>query len=170
MNNVMLDLETMATGSHAAIVAIGAVEFDKDGLGREFYQTIDLDSSAAFGDISAKTVVWWMKQSDVARAEIFNANCTLYGALIEFSRWLHEGTKVWGNGVDFDNVILTNAYDDFGVQLPWSYKDSRCYRTVVAMHPKLNIKRLGVHHNALDDAIYQANHLIAIGVFRNDNI
>ena len=48
MLDVMLDLETMGTQPDAAIVAIGAVEFDLEAaqLGRRFYQPVTLDSAA----------------------------------------------------------------------------------------------------------------------------
>lgn len=165
MNNVMLDLETMGTGAHAAIVAIGAVQFDKAGILREFYSTIDLKDSIEYGDVDASTVLWWMAQEKRARKEIYGATTTLDTVLRTFSEWMLPNSKVWGNGSDFDNVILTNAYMAcHGTKQPWSYSANRCYRTTVAMHDKLNIERLGVHHNALDDATYQANYLIALGV------
>ena len=67
MLDIMLDLETMGTGTQAAIVAIGAVEFDleKGILGEEFYRTVDLSSSISCGGIiDADTVLWWMQQSE----------------------------------------------------------------------------------------------------------
>jgi DNA polymerase III epsilon subunit-like protein len=44
MIDVMLDLETMGNGPRAAIVAIGAVEFDPDTgtVGERFYRAVDL--------------------------------------------------------------------------------------------------------------------------------
>ena len=39
--NVMIDLETLSTESNAAILSIGAVMFDKEGLGETFYQIVD---------------------------------------------------------------------------------------------------------------------------------
>ena len=46
MKHIMLDLETMSTASNAAIVAIGAVEFEPETgkLGREFYCNVSLAS------------------------------------------------------------------------------------------------------------------------------
>lgn len=49
MSCIMVDLETMGTSSNAAIVDIGAVEFDIDAevglLGAEFYCNIDIQTS-----------------------------------------------------------------------------------------------------------------------------
>lgn len=51
MQDVMLDLETMGTDANAAIIAIGAVEFDiQNGeIGERFYAVIDLESAVAGG-------------------------------------------------------------------------------------------------------------------------
>jgi len=56
MLDVMLDLETMGNGSSAAIIAIGAVEFDmvEGTLGNEFYSVVDLDSSVQAWMIDAR--------------------------------------------------------------------------------------------------------------------
>lgn len=49
MRRIMLYLETMDTAPTAAIIAIGAVEFDEHTLGREFYRVVDLQSSMDAG-------------------------------------------------------------------------------------------------------------------------
>lgn len=60
MKNVMLDLETMGSGSKAAIVSIGAVLFDPmtGETGAEFYQVVSLNSSAHYGELDPGTVIW----------------------------------------------------------------------------------------------------------------
>lgn len=173
MNHVMLDLETMGTGPNAAIVAIGAVEFEltQTGgqLGDSFYQCISLESAMATGgQVDASTVLWWLKQSDAARA-MFEQPATHHNeALLKFRAWMTQrgeakNLRVWGNGASFDNVILASAYRRAELQLPWNSFNDRCYRTVKSMHPAAPaIQRTGTHHNAMDDAINQANHLIAM--------
>ena len=160
----MLDLETMGTGPTSAIVAVGAVLFNKDKVVNRFYRTIDLKDSELYGDIDGSTVMWWMKQSQQAREEIFKANNDLIDVLEEFSKWLPAGVLVWGNGSDFDNVILANAYKACCITQPWRYSHNRCFRTVKAMNESLNVERIGVYHNALDDAENQAIYLIQLGV------
>lgn len=165
--NVMLDLETMGNGSNAAIIAIGAVAFDKAGMHNQFYQQVSLASSVAIGmECDPSTVMWWMQQSDEARGA-FKDNekaMTINAALIEFSKWFAEigGKEVWGNGASFDNVILANAYKKTGLVQPWKFWDDRCYRTIKALKPQFAIERKGTHHNAVDDAQTQAEHLIRI--------
>ena len=162
----MIDLETMSTSSNAAIVSIGAVKFDNNGLGDTFYCNVDLASSVQQGgEIDANTVMWWLSQSSAARGMLINdVKAHINSALLEFNKWLEPNTKVWGNGVDFDNVILANAYKRSSVEMPWKYYNNRCYRTIKNIFdPKSELfKRIGEAHNALDDAKSQVEHLLKI--------
>lgn len=165
--HVMIDLETMGTRPNAPIIAIGAVAFDATSILREFYVNVYLGSSVTQGKavISPETVMWWMKQSDEARAAFNTDNAySLEGALSELKVWLDWGKVdgVWGNGATFDNVILREAFNNVGVLCPWPFWKDKCYRTVKGAYPDVTITRDGTHHNALDDAIYQAQHLVAI--------
>ncbi len=165
MNNVMVDLETPDNKPTSGIVSIGAVKFDATGISDDrFYCVVDLQSSIDAGlTVSASTISWWMKQSDQARA-VFNEPdaCHLAIALQLFAAWLPDNCKLWGNGAGFDNPILANAYAALKMQQPWDFWNDRCYRTIAAMHPNNRRQQQGTHHNALDDAISQAQHLIAI--------
>ena len=164
-NNIMVDLETMGQSSQAAIIAIGAVRFDRDGLHEEFYRVIDLQSSIDAGAaLDGSTITWWLEQSAKARKAICRRGDPLETALVDFSQFVQQDTPVqlWGNGAAFDNVILANAYRSSAIGLPWFYYHNRCYRTVKNLHPEITLQRTGTHHNALDDARNQAQHLIDI--------
>lgn len=165
MNNIMLDLETMGTNSNAAIVAIGAVKFGNGQLGDEFYQVVDLQSCVNVGlTIDPSTVMWWMQQSDEARAQFNRTAIPIIPALVQFGEWMEydPDTQMWGNGAAFDNVILANAYRACGLDSPWTFMNDRCYRTMKAMYPSIPKTRIGTYHNALDDAKTQAVHLMEI--------
>lgn len=171
MLQAMLDLETMGTGSNAAIISIGAVAFNPEGLitHAEFYQEINLQSTIDAGlEVDGNTVMWWLKQSEEARgAFAYNDGANpLSLVLSQFSAWCNEWEveEVWGNGAAFDNAKLSNAYTKVGINQPWKHWNDRCYRTVKNMYPEVKIERVGVHHNALDDAKSQALHLISMGV------
>jgi len=167
-DNVMLDLETMGNGPNAAITAIGAVAFDLEAgvLGPEFYRIVDLASSVAGGGVmDASTVLWWLQQSDEARAMYREKGDHISEVLRDFSIRFEEagGKYVWGNGSDFDNTILGSAYRRAMLPLPWWYRHNRCYRTVRGMYPGTKVEWAGgVKHNALDDAKNQALHLIKL--------
>lgn len=176
--NVMLDLETLDTKPTALILSIGAVAFDPNSfeLGPTFYAELsnerDMQHQQEMGrTISPSTVTWWMQQSDEAK-KIF-AKTPQDGiqrlsppvALVEFNKFLveHGGKdcRVWGNGADFDNVVLGSLYDSYGIGRGWSYGKNRCYRTVknICPVPYQSIVPQGVAHNALDDAVNQAQQL-----------
>lgn len=162
MNNIMLDLETMGNGSNAAIIAIGAVRFDTE-VTDKFYETVALDSAVASGlEIDPDTVMWWMKQSDEARSQFDRQSEHLRTALMLFTQWIGDNAIVWGNGSDFDNVILANAYKKCGLTVPWRFWNNRCYRTIKNLNHDIKMARTGTYHNAVDDAESQANHLLRI--------
>ncbi len=164
----MLDLETMGNGNRAAIIAIGAVIFDASGVkDNGFYAQVSLDSSVGQGlEMDTSTVLWWLQQSDAARAA-FKGNekaDSLSTVLNDFAIWLEQfgDIQMWGNGAAFDNTILSAAYRKCSQNQPWKFWNDRCYRTMKALFPDVKSARFGTHHNALDDARTQAWHLIEI--------
>lgn len=163
--HIMIDLETMGQTINAPIVALGACRFDiKAETIDTFYRVISLESAIESGAVmDAATVLWWLKQDDDARKVLTEPDCTLQVSLKEFTTWCRETDidGIWGNGAAFDNAILAHTYYRLRLDPPWTYHDDRCYRTVRALS---NIPFLhhGTAHNALDDALAQANHLRAI--------
>lgn len=112
MKHIMLDLATLGTNSKSVIVAIGAVAFDFESDFQEtWYSTVP------------DTVSWWSQQSDQAREIFKNPSNDLKSALNLFSAWVKEvdPVGVWGNGVDFDNVIIMNSYVACGMKMPYRY-------------------------------------------------
>lgn len=164
MANIMIDLETMGTSSNAAIIAIGACKFGSKGVTDKFYEVVDLGNAVKWGmTMDTSTVLWWMQQSEEARGEFARKGISLPAALEAFAGWIEKDDKIWGNGSDFDNVILANAYRLCGQELPWKFWNNRCYRTLKGLFTKIEAgDRAGTHHNALDDAIFQAEHTIRI--------
>lgn len=162
--HVMIDLETVDSRPTAAILSIGAVVFHGAGAGREFYIPVDVESCKAVGMTeSAETLAWWAKQSEQARS-VFNDpdRKPIRFALGELARFVDPDARVWGNGAAFDNAILANAYAACGMRLPWKFWNDRCYRTIAAFARTRRVQS-GTHHNALDDAKSQAEHLLSFG-------
>lgn len=165
--HIMIDLETMGTSPSAAIVAIGAVIFDEHTLRDQFYANVDLQSAIDSGaTVDGSTVMWWLKQSDAARAAITDPETTrpIREALEDFAAFTrlaaqHGLEGVWGNGASFDNVLLAESYRRLGMDRPWPFWLDRCYRTMKNLHTSVPVDHTGVAHNALDDAVAQAMHL-----------
>lgn len=171
MKHLMLDWETMGNKPNAAVIALGACFFDPatGKIGAKFYTDINLQSSVDAGlDIDPSTVLWWMQQSDEARAKFQQneAAPSVALAMNEFKVWLEgrrtETLSVWGNGVGFDNIIAANVFRKLGFECPWKFFEDRCYRTVKNLYPDVKCEFEGIKHYALDDAIYQAKRLSAI--------
>nr|WP_240348947.1 3'-5' exonuclease [Pectobacterium aquaticum] len=170
----MLDMETLGVSVTAPIISIAAVYFDpKTGdVGDSFYTVINLESSLDNGVIEPNTLAWWMTQSDEAR-KVFNdpSAIALEDALHRLSDFANRdgGTdhlQVWGNGASFDNAIIAHTYRQSGLDLPWAFRNDRDVRTIVSLCYALKnvnvlsrVMREGIHHNALDDAIYQARYV-----------
>ena len=164
----MIDLETMSSNSNAAIVSIGACKFSvENGIEDTFYVNVDLPSCIEKGmHVNGDTIMWWLGQSKEARDILQVDRFNLTNALDEFTSWFNSakyGKYLWGNGATFDNVVLSNAYKAVGFKQPWNYRNDCCYRTLKNLTPEVTApERKGTHHNALDDAMYQAEHLIKI--------
>ncbi|MEK7978950.1 3'-5' exonuclease [Klebsiella electrica] len=169
MDNIMIDMETLGVSVSSPIISIAAVFFGTDGsVGKTFYRVVDLKSALSHGQVEPSTLAWWMSQSDEARKIFFDPNATSLDLVLrELDAFIREdgnsdNVKVWGNGPSFDNAILAQAYRDFGVSLPWRFRNDRDVRTIVDLakclkniDPVKLVNREGVHHNALSDALFQ---------------
>lgn len=160
LQDCMVDLETLGTESDAVVVSIGAVFFSKDKIDKEgFYAVLDREAQVKAGrKLNPRTLDWWLQQSEEAR-EVFKLPAKpVLEVLDEFTEYLGDGNiQLWGNGADFDNVILGSLYQSFGIKQPWSHGRNRCFRTLKNLTNVTSLPpRLGTHHNALHDAIYQA--------------
>lgn len=167
---VMLDLETLGTGSNSAIISIGACRFNPDTqtIGSTFHAVISRADCLALGCTEDdSTLEWWGKQSMEARLASFDhpSPTDAKVVLLAFYDWMggaNSKTCLWGNGSDFDNAMLAELYRKAGIPAPWKFWNNRCYRTMKNMFPGVSFQRHGTHHNALDDAVTQAKHLMLI--------
>jgi hypothetical protein len=178
MRDVMVDLETLGTVPGFAILSIGAVAFDEDGLygddnGEGFYAVVHRPTCVeAFLTVCPETLKWWEKKSEDARQVLTQSldphgSLPLAEALERFNVFLskfggRQMARVWGNGSDFDNAGLACAYDAAKVRPGWSFWNNRCYRTFKNLARDVEMEREGTYHNAFDDARSQALHLVKI--------
>lgn len=158
--DVMIDIETLGTAPGSAILSIGAVVFGPEGLGDTFYAPILLQSCVAVGlTIDPNTIAWWMQQSDEARAAAFKSDAdALSDVLEQFTCWfgLVGAERPWCHGATFDVPLLEVAYKACGLQAPWRFYNVRDTRTLYDLSGVKVDRAQGTQHNALDDAIAQA--------------
>lgn len=175
--HMMLDLETAGNGADTVVLSAGMVLFDpfSELIGKTKYWVLPFDEQLKLGRvITPSTLVWWMSQSAEAQ-EAFKAsveykndpaiNPTLYESVLEIVNYARGAKAVWGNGAAFDNTIMRSLSYGLKTKDEWPWNKDACYRTIANLarakagtdwYPKNN---RGVHHNALDDAIWQAKAL-----------
>ncbi|EGN5524429.1 exonuclease [Escherichia coli] len=164
-HHLMIDLETMGKNPDAPINALAGKFFDPatGEMGPEFSKTIDLETAG--GVIDRDTIKWWLKQSREAQSAILTDEIPLDDALLQLREFIDENSgeffvQVWGNGANFDNVILRRSYERQGIPCPWRYTNDRDVRTMVALGLVMDfdarsvITFEGERHNALHDARY----------------
>lgn len=179
MKHIMFDAETLGTVSDACILSIGAVRFDLDSEKIDddgFYASISIDSNLELRRrIQEDTLIWWLKQGPEAQGVFHESKQTLRAALTDLADWIgHDDCQVWSNGADFDLPMIAHAFASLGMEIPWKFWNSNCFRTYKKL-PGAKAIRLpfsGVKHNALFDAVHQAQTAQAIqkALFSNNHV
>lgn len=166
-DHLMIDLETMSTAGDAAILSIGLQPFDPRGDGIDpaagLLLHVDLQASMNAGlRVDASTILWWLSQSDDARAglvardplmlSVALQNLVDWGKTVVSWKWV----KVWANGAAFDPPILENAFRRCRIDIPWEYSNVLDVRTMKWLAPDVPKVAPTVAHDALSDAQAQA--------------
>lgn len=172
--NIMLDLETLGKKPGCKILTISACTFSTKGIANitQFFDCAVRIDTQDLLKVDQDTVDWWAKQGEEARKAAFESvkAITLVKALAQFSDWLTEVSEdsaepvIWGKGATFDAPILAAAYEAYQMDIPWNFRNERCYRTLEAEF-KDRVKTpefIGTKHTSLADAVYQAKYAQAI--------
>lgn len=174
--DVMIDLETLGTRPGSVILSVGAAAFGASGVMSTFHAVVWTQSCLDAGlTTDEATIVWWKTQSlDAARTWLDAADektsASIGKILRDFDDWIfglcgnYSVIRPWGNGAAFDLPILAEAYRRCGFgAAPWKHYNERCYRTLKNLRPDVTApERAGTHHHALDDAVHQAKHAVAL--------
>lgn len=176
--NVSADCESLGKAFDAPIIAIGAIAFDittGKPTSKPFYKEVELSSAIKSGRVDGSTVAWWITQSKRAK-KIFETpdekKSSLATVLVEFSQWYRvvaPGAAPWTRGLHQDVTWLEHAFTvgSHGLTIPWRYDAPRDVRTIIDLATDLfgfdesSVPEVGVAHNAVDDAVYQANVISA---------
>jgi len=168
--HVMIDLETLSTENDAAIIAIGAVEFDLDNIRQQKIWLIDPRFASGRRDTS--TLDWWNEQitkSPDLAWQVWSGTARETQVSGEILRWMASfapeadgGHWVWAGPNTFDLSILKTWYRDQGLSLPWDWRMGRDLTTLSRLADQLGIDYSGEKfegfeaHNPLSDCIRQA--------------
>lgn len=181
MKHIMVDIETLSTAVNAAVLSIGAVEFDpmSGKIERGFYRELDL-SAQKNRHIDASTVQWWVKQCLVNTDNIAfltkpdSHKNTLTFVLFELGSFItgnednyveraegYEKIALWACDPDFDIAILADLYKEHNLPTPWKYSEPKSVRTVrmLTQIAGMEIPVQEADHNALNDCIRQAKEV-----------
>lgn len=166
-DQIMVDLETLGTRADSIVLSIGLVKFDLFDhmgiFGDTYYAVIDIEDQEKQGRHRCpKTEAWWERQSQEARKALTTTDRKPLAQVLDevYDFFGLDDYCVWGNGADFDNAILQHLFTTNGYQPPWDFRNNRCFRTYKSIFGNVTFRPLnvGVAHNALDDAMFQARH------------
>ena len=161
----MIDLETTDTVQTAGVLSIGVVNFDllSGETHGTFYRRLGLEQAQLLGTTSQSTLDWWQRQDPAVREEAFTAVHDAFITAIELAEFLRPAVGIYGNGATFDISILEHWYAAQGLPHPFGFRARDC-RTIEDIAKLRGIyrnqwPRTGSHHNAIDDATYQATYI-----------
>lgn len=164
--HIMIDLETLDTKPSSVILSIGLVAFDENGIKEQLYLVPTIQDQLDMGrTVSESTLTWWMGQKDEAKAVFkHQPKVNFLNAMLQVSGFAgrFKKGKVWGYGASFDPVLLEDALRSCKMESPWKYWDVRCLRTFCDENKAPLPKNTGILHNAIDDAVRQAYHMIEV--------
>ena len=161
----MLDLETFGDIPNAVMIQIGACYFDRatGEIGEKFLANIDVESSLKEGfEVTGSTLYWWLRQDKKAQLSLLEKPLNVVDALFAFSMFMERAKYIWSH-VTFDCVILMNHFRKLGIHPKvHPYKIARDLNTLIHLinTNRSDYTRGGIHHNALDDCIYQVQYAV----------
>lgn len=166
-HHLMFDIETLNTKPDAIVLSIGAVVFTREGIVDTFSINLSMKEQLDKGrTLSESTFYWWMQQTQEASKAVSTDLHGVRTGLGQFYMWLNRlvdmnSVLVWGNGAQFDNVIMKHLLNQYGYSdgKLWKFYNDRCFRTYINSAKVERVKPITAHV-ALDDAIAQAQTLI----------
>lgn len=180
--DIMVDLETLGVTSKEPLIQLGALAFtvQTGEIVGHWMRNIALDEITS---ISASTLKWWLSTDKELLTKLLEAGtATEEETLRAFSLWIKataaqfgvdkKQVYLWGNGILFDNYMLREKMQKYGIEYPIYYRNDRDVRTIVDVYEGLtgqsyekDLKPFfwsGVQaHDALDDCRAQVKMVSA---------
>lgn len=136
----MVDVETFGTFAGAVVASIGWCRFSEAGDYAPGKVNVSIQSALRAGlRVDGRTIEWWLRQEDAARAALFDPQpVPLRDALEELAKAVEGAKAVWAKPPQFDVAILDRAYAAVGRPVPWRRQSERCLRTLCSLAAKLS--------------------------------
>jgi hypothetical protein len=162
----MIDLETWGNRPNSVVVQIGACYFSRDTgkIGSKFNIKINAETEINEGfEVDASTIYWWLDKSKEAQLKahgLKHHRKRSVNAWNDFNNFTKDANYVWSHAT-FDFVIMMNHFHKLNINPKVHYRSARDIRTLVDLAGDIEWKeRTGVHHDALDDAIFQVSYCV----------
>lgn len=157
--HITFDLETLGLTPDSVILSFGGIVFNpfNGDIKSHMYAVLETATQIAAGRIvDQSTDSWWNHPDRAAIKPVYEGPPnTFLTDLYSINNWIarNEASAVWVNGLDFDVPMLSHAFKQFGVSIPWKYNAVRDVRTI-SKEFSISPNRHGTHHNALDDSMW----------------
>lgn len=163
MNNIMLDIETVANTNNTAVIQVAMIHFDWTGkLGESLVVRLNLDEQLRKGlDANSSTLAWWADTNPQLFRSLLTENVeSVSQALSKVCQFINFNDYIWCHAT-FDIPILNNVLCKFGFKTPWAYKKCRDIRTLTEL-ANLDLTQYNwaaeKTHDALDDCRFQVKY------------
>ena len=169
----VIDLETLAVVPTAVVLSIGMAEFVEceasnppiSSIRTVQYNLSISEQILASRTLDPNTISWWLDRPKKVQELAFydpiptEAGIVSIFMLMQAAKEIGNKIKVWGNSPAFDLRILESLANDFGIRIPWSFRDEADIRTVTALLGKKPQVQEGLEHTAKADALAEAELL-----------
>src|SRR5688572_31651232 len=118
MYDLMVDIETLATGKYALVLQVAAVKFlpEESGIRGEDARCWNLKWAGVQKgrEVDSMTVFWWNTQDAEVRDRVFSQMMAVHaGEMFDQLVPMIDGARqLWARSPDFDYPILFSLLDD----------------------------------------------------------
>lgn len=163
--DVMIDIETASTKYNACILSMGIVAFNLYSLSDNTDSLELLIDKKSCDDLNLhiceNTMKWWSTQKPEVRRRAFEdgPRLNIKEALIKLNDFCkkYKFKRYWSQGINFDYIVLENAYTQLNMNPSWKFWQLRDSRTIQHMVSDTPNKPEDVH-----DAISDCKHQIKV--------
>ena len=139
--DVMIDIETLGKTECPPVFQLVAKAFDiqTGEIIDSFHSTCDISTTKS--EIENETVIWWMKTNFKLFVQLLadgvNSGNTEEKMIKDFINWFNDlkgditHKFLWGNGVLFDNRIISAKCRQYGLAYPVYYRNDMDMRTII---------------------------------------